>query len=490
MNFSKIKGLKGSDIKAKTGSAVGSAKIIQEFINLSSRKSIMTMASPGIYQYPVIMSSAIDTDIAMAIAKAYQITYAASVATAYSLNPIMYTDQTKELSDFVKKFHDNNPALLNANLNAVSNTLGVESAMIDTTMSKKDIAAINSSLNENIEDKLAMESLNDMYKPYMRTERIMREKLETLTTANEGKVTDTFNKVEGMAKKINDQVGNGAMYNATKDRALATNVKDTRRTNMYARDKQTNEIIKDAKGNPVVTGIHERTTTRQLLVPNQHATVVRNNQLEALEPTMVNVQIVAHGSNNGNSSQSVHNLTLGVKAVSRLISTQVMIANMIEACKESHFIFKFLKWTKGEIKTLDALLGWTAAKNKAMGKNSKNEALFLQQSKKRKKLNGVGKFVNNEVCPTLSIVITTYEAAKIKEATNIDLTDLKEAIRLMNKYYLLSFAIYDTEQNMLRVLFDCDNDWGYTSVGTLKSAVNKTNDLLNANEIMKVFGRR
>ena len=105
-------------------------------------------------------------------------------------------------------------------------------------------------------------------------------------------------------------------------------------------------------------------------------------------------------------------------------------------------------------------------------------------------MNGVGKFMNNEVLPTTTIIITTYEAARIKEECHVDLEVLQNAVKLLNSYYLLAFGIYDTEQGSLKVLFDCDTDWGYTNITSLKTSVNKTNDLLNQNEIIKIFGRR
>ena len=149
-----------------------------------------------------------------------------------------------------------------------------------------------------------------------------------------------------------------------------------------------------------------------------------------------------------------------------------------------------MKWTKHEVKTLDFILGISASKEKALHKDAKNEVKLINQSRKRKKLNGVGKFLKNEVLPTLSIVITSYEAAKIQEACGVDLNDLKQAAKIMNKYYLLSFGIYDTEQNTMKVLFDCDADWSYTTIGTMRAGVNKTTDVMNQNAIYQLFGRR
>ena len=207
---------------------------------------------------------------------------------------------------------------------------------------------------------------------------------------------------------------------------------------------------------------------------------------------MVNVQVVAHGKGDSVNSgaQSVHNLTLGVKVMPRLLGSDLMIASMIEASQNSHAIFRFLKWTKGEEKTLDFILGISASKKKALQKNARNEVLFLEQNRKRKKLSGIGRFLKNEVMPTMTIIITSYEASKIQEATGVDLTKLSEAIRLMNRYFLLGFGIYNTEQNVLQILFDCDTDWGYTTIGALKANVSKTNDVLNQNEVLRLLGRR
>ena len=74
--------------------------------------------------------------------------------------------------------------------------------------------------------------------------------------------------------------------------------------------------------------------------------------------------------------------------------------------------------------------------------------------------------------------------------TNVDLNNFKDALKLLNKYFLLSIAIYDPDQNIVKFLFDCDTDWGVISVGTMKSVVAKTNDILNQNEIMRITGRR
>ena len=83
----------------------------------------------------------------------------------------------------------------------------------------------------------------------------------------------------------------------------------------------------------------------------------------------------------------------------------------------------------------------------------------------------------------------SYLGKEIREWCNNNREDYI-AQEIMNKYYLLSFGIYDTEQNTMKVLFDCDADWSYTTIGTMRAGVNKTTDVMNQNAIYQLFGRR
>lgn len=485
-----------SDINVTAGKILRTSKAIQGAAKLASRKSIMTMAQPGMYQYPIVASSAIDTDVLMAICRAYQITYASNVATAYSLNPIMYLKDTPQLSDFVKRFHTNTVDFKDTNLNGIGETLVnesatetgetgdivVENAIVNNEkFTKEDYVALNKSAWQNISDSLAMESLNDMYRPYDRTYRIMREKVDTMKAATEDFNGDLDN-LHNVLDQVNQSVGSHGHYNTgkginpSKDRNEAHD-----RGIDYTYDKHGNVRGEKVKHTDKISEKKGATVVR-----NFKNEVVRNPQLEAMEPTMVNVQVVAHGD----GEQYVHNLTLGVKTMPRVISSDLMIAAMVEACKGAHGIFKFLKWTKGEIKTVDFLLGFTSSKQKALEKNAKQELKFMKQSATRKKINGIGKFLKNDVLPTMSVVLTTYEVAKIKEACGVDLEDLKHAIKLMSKYYLLSFMIYDPDMGTIKVLFDSDANWGYTSISMMRSLMDKTKDLLNQNEVLRLTGRR
>lgn len=465
------------------------ANRVKDFSKLARRNSIMKMADPAMYQYPILMSNGIETPVAMAIAQAYQHTYAASVVTAYSLNPVMYMEKYKEPSDFVQKFHSNSG--IPTNFRAAANALGatvnesateveevefdaeVTDASINSSFSTEALESYNIRAWDNVEDYVDNSSLNNIYRPYDRTQRILSEKVESLRVANEG-LKESFNKLNGFMDDVNSSVTN----NPNEQSNVSLGAGKTYHQASARYDKDGNLIeVKDA-GVKSVGRVDERRYTNA---------VVRNDRLDAMEPSMVNVQVVCHSKTAGQFTQ---NLVIGVKAMVRLVASDLMIASISEACKDSNFIFKFLKWTRGEKKTLDFVLGISSAKKKALEKNAKMETRILKQSQKRGKNGLLKRALNNEVLPTLTVVLTTYEVEKIKEICGVDLTDLKQAVRLMNKYYLLSIAIYDPAQNILQSLFDCDDDWSFVHIGAMKSMVNKATDLLNQNELQKMFGRR
>lgn len=472
----------------------------QDLLKLAKRKSIMSMAAPGFYMYPIIMSGGIDTNKQMEIAKAFQYTFASSVATAYSLNGTMDRKTTPQVSDFVKTFHQNDPKLINANLNGIASALGVKESLInaddlefiqfnvqsatvmENALTLKDSFLIDLIAWEDIQGGLVTESLNDIYKPYTRTEHIIKERINDMKEARESAsvATETIGQALDKFDKFANQVNRVANGNQRSKNATPVTFKESYKDNKKY-DPRTGKLVSSQKE-----------TKNRTYTPTSFNKVERVQNMTSLEPTMVNVQVVAHGEPdaNGKGGASVHNITLCVKAMPRIINSSLMIASMVEACQNSHAIFKFLKFTKGEINTLDKVLGISASKKKALQKNAKNEVKFLEQSAKRKGKGLIGRFVRNEVMPTMTVVITSFEAEKIKEVCGVDLNRYEMAVKLMNKYYLLGFCIYDTEQDTLKVLFDADSDWGTTSFQSMTNATSNARDMLSQNDVLRIFGRK
>ena len=73
--------------------------------------------------------------------------------------------------------------------------------------------------------------------------------------------------------------------------------------------------------------------------------------------------------------------------------------------------------------------------------------------------------------------------------SGIRLSEIHNALKLINKYYLLGFGIYDTNSRTLSMMFDGDADFASVSISSLKGSNNKEVDLSNMKDVMKLIGR-
>ncbi len=415
------------------------AKIIKKSVG---RNSITRMAQDSIFQFPVLISSSINIDDATVLAKALERQYASLLVSIFSLRGSIPLNKYENVQDYLKSFHNNSD--IPSNIKAATNMI-FESATLATESTFP--LGIGAACWDIIEEQVNSNKINDIYKPYERTKTVLREKLEI---AKEATVAETIqkNKVYDTAKKI---------------KTFADN------------EKKGEEF---AGINP---GKNNKTA---LSAP----TVVKNDKLNALEPTLLNVQFVLHGEGQGQITQ---NVVIGVKSMIRVIRSDLMVANMAEASKDSYGIFKFIKWTKGEYKFLrDFVFNATEIKDVATS-TSKDSFRWIKALKRRKAINSVSKFFQNGVLPHTTIILTRYEVEEIAALSGVNLSELHNALRLINKYYLLGFGIYDSETKTLSMLFDEDgtNEFTSVSLNSLKTSNSKDVDLSNMKEVMKLMGR-
>jgi hypothetical protein len=69
--------------------------------------SISKMASESIFQYPLLISSSIDTDEIMVISRALEMQFAAMVVSVLSLHPSVDLSKYENLTQYLAKFHSN-----------------------------------------------------------------------------------------------------------------------------------------------------------------------------------------------------------------------------------------------------------------------------------------------------------------------------------------------------------------------------------------------
>lgn len=164
-----VNGLKGM---ASSNSSVS------KYLKNSKSTSINRMAKEGILQFPVLMSSSVDSDIAQIIVKAIERNYATLVQMTVSMNCVAVMDEDKNLGDYLNKFHNNmNMGIDFKSLltNEVIDTLGenytmeeigdlvLEFALVDNCTGKT-LTKHRESLRTVMED-FNLDILNDKFKP-------------------------------------------------------------------------------------------------------------------------------------------------------------------------------------------------------------------------------------------------------------------------------------------------------------------------------------
>lgn len=429
------------------------------------------------------------SDEAMILARSLEKQYASWTVTMFSLHPVMDMNKYGEdFGAFIKAFHnnDNIPTNFRAAANALESTTGTDEEEIVSYVIESATAIVSDSNNgvgsacwDIVEEQLDTESLNDLYKPYERTAKILEDRMSSMKNANEA-FTDNLQKTASRMRSsdMKDQFGG---LNPGRTIPGTTTSYDHSQSGT---DNNGNKYTDTDKGNTRV----ESTKIEGTKSDNWKNAIVADTKLSALEPTLINIQVVAHGSNKNGPNQFTHNLTLGVKTMVRLVRSDLLISNIADACKNSNAIFKFIKWAKGEVHTVrDVLLGVSKSKSKAT--NDKYENRMLQASIKRKKINNFSKFLDNKVMPNLTVILTSYEVMQVKDLTGVDLTQLHNVVSLMNKYYFLSFGIYDTTAQTLQIYFDGDEDFSWTSINAMKTQTNKSVDLKDTKEILRLMGR-
>ena len=415
----------GQKMIENVNTAVSTGKVIAKYV---SNTSLTKLAKDSIFQFPVIISASIDNDEIFVMAKSFERSYASMMVSVISMSS--YIDLNKYgkedyLVNFLRRFH--------SNTNIGGNIIASESISISDAniLPQENVVGVNvAALWDSVYESVDNTNINDMYRPFKRTTRILEDALEAGT----------------FAKTIT--IGNTSIDNA-----------DT-----IAKIGQKN-IVND-EGKPIRNSKSDKF--------NQ---VVKSDYMTDMAPTMINVTVVADATGKGATwTQSV---VLGIKAMVRMVKSGVMVNNMMDAFKDRG-LFKWLSWTKGEISTAELIFG--AGKAMQDGYAAGKGDNWLKLLRERKMAQGINKLLGKRLLPNASIVITESEALAIKEATGVDPHNPADVQKMMNRYFLLAFGIYDTENKLLDVMYDGEAQFSTESIRELGAKTKKDTNLLAMNK--------
>ena len=399
--------------------AVNTGKVVAKFV---SNTSITKLAKDSIFQFPVIISSSIDNDEIFVMAKALERNYASMLLSVISMSS--YIDLTKYGKDnylvkYLKKFHSNSD--IGSEILPAGESVAIESAnIIDDD---KIFAVDMPSLCDSVYEACDMTSINDIYRPFKRTTRILEDAMEarTITVGN-----TKLENADAIAK-LNEE-------------KYIDNGKVLRR----GAEKGRNEIT-------------------------------NSSYMTDMTPTMINVSFVADATGKGDTW--TQNVTIGVKSMVRMAKSGVVINNMVDAFKD-RALFTWIKWTNGEINAAELLFGVSKALQDGYAAGKKDN--WMKRLKGRKHMQGINKLIGRQLLPNASVIITESEALAIQQDCGVDPHNPADATNMMNKYFMLAFGIYDTESKLLDIIYDGESQFSSYSIRELVAKNKKDTNLLTS----------
>jgi len=451
------------------------ARIIK---NTMGRSSLTRAAKDSVFQYPLLVSAGIDTDVIMVIARALERQYASMVVSWASREAGVDIDKYGTLTNYLKHFHNNDDIPSNIKATPVSATL--DSALfVESVPNTKGLGT--ACWGNDVENNIVTESVNDIYRPYDRTMYVLEKNLNDMKITKESLADD----LADTAKKAERAQSNSRFGGINPEGKV-----EYQKTHWDATAGQKiGDIHRDA-----ITGKNVPTMVSHIIKATpqfkQNAKIATpNEKISALEPTLVTCTFVMHGEK-GNNTQWTQDVVLGVKCMVRMIRPDFMVSNMADAAKNSNSIFKFIKWTKGEYGLLDLLFNKSEIKD--MATTSKNDSSHWWKAlSRRKMINSVTKmFDQGRVLPSTTIIMTPMEVQQVADITGIDLSQEYNAMKLISKYYLLGFGIYDDSTGILSTIFDGDTEgFANVSLSSLKGLNDKPVNVMSDKDMRRMMGR-
>ena len=461
--------------------------------NMTSKRSITALSKDLIMQFPVLMSAGIDQDSAVTIAKALERMYASMYLTVWTADSAFGVDASLNgVRDFVKRYHNNDdiPDMITYGGNILTLTdqlMGLESAKImceDVNMPATEVAR----LWDNTSDQLNLKSINDLYTP----DKPMIDTIKNITKSIENDKEEVEPATEAGKPKPNKWPSSSNPGDPSwKKNEIMTG--DQMFDNVGNTALSTMELQKHQN--------HGYNDTQYVNKFDHAAAIVRNDKITSLEPTLIDVTFLVYGGEEGkaynrsNGRQHVVGMReqraiVGVKTMIRFISSEYMIPNVISAVQDQSMAFKFVKWTKGEMKVgRDMILGISRIKQDALAGNKADQ--WFAALRKRRRNAKTFRFTETGLNPFTTLVLTTDEVEQIRQTAGYDITSRNICKKLMDNLYLLGLLIVNVNSGTVESIFDGFTEFSSTTLSAMKES--RKDDMITSadqlREMKQIMGR-
>nr|DAW47777.1 MAG TPA: hypothetical protein [Caudoviricetes sp.] len=495
-----------------------------QFINNTkanrSFKSITSATKDLILTFPVMVSSDIEPDNAIMIAKAHEKKMA-------SLLHILFTaisvGNNEDVFDYVKKFHSNMGSM-NGTLDSYvdsldklattfgesyDQTLTIDKDVLNTVL--EDLKESNYTLPDDVkESSLESYKIVPGYRTGMRDMVIKEVKYDR----RNGTVTfDNYADAQANAYSSNPDIADAAtayMMSADQQTAGRNDIRtithtgghnDTR-TNINVSDReQASEdatLISRYENSPNHGGISDQAYREAIARQNQrnganrvnddigrnrykagfendkqyaeymknmaefHNKAVLNNEYKKaneLQPTMMVINFMRHSEESGDS---INTAVIGIKAKIYPVSSADICNRISGKLDDKNVLTNFVRATTNEIAFFrDFLFAIDNAKMDAMsyGKKATSNKLWkvLERRSQKSKFRRSLRMYNDATAIT-TLVLSENDAEYLKKVHNIDILNVSKARKILDAYNFMCICVLNQSTEVASILYDTGDD--------------------------------
>lgn len=418
-------------------------------------KSMIRRAKDATFQFPMIIPKSCPIDMATACTRMMDRVYAGYTQIALGNNSTMNMALDSSPTQFLKRFHQN---------------IKFEQAIADLAVP------------EDEREAYMEKAYNGEYRVFADPDRkffilfnAADKKLGMMLESNREGLKPYLSEIN-MSKQMRDIFESGYEEEYTEAESDETNAEDLTQALLDGKLKQ------------------QQLADRRALadIAKNNAAALRGPQLTDGDIKRMNdmtpyaVQIRLSVVNSADEFVQYMDIVVGIKTVLHLVDTDDMISNLEKALQNRSGLFRFLRWTTGEISLVkDLLLNMDDLRFDAANQNAGKSPLF--GNLKRMKRRGVGMSgfaMPHGLIPNATLLVTSYEVDHMKNTYGIDMREESVAKKLMEGLDLMTFIICDDGAGTVDILYDGDATFQTYALESIEREVS-----MNSNKLGREIGR-
>ena len=418
-------------------------------------KSMIRRAKDATFQFPMIIPKSCPIDMATACTRMMDRVYAGYTQIALGNNSTMNMALDSSPTQFLKRFHQN---------------IKFEQAIADLAVP------------EDEREAYMEKAYNGEYRVFADPDRkffmlfnAADKKLGMMLESNREGLKPYLSEIN-MSKQMRDIFESGYKEEYTEAESDETNAEDLTQALLDGKLKQ------------------QQLADRRALadIAKNNAAALRGPQLTDGDIKRMNdmtpyaVQIRLSVVNSADEFVQYMDIVVGIKTVLHLVDTDDMISNLEKALQNRSGLFRFLRWTTGEISLVkDLLLNMDDLRFDAANQNAGKSPLF--GNLKRMKRRGVGMSgfaMPHGLIPNATLLVTSYEVDHMKNTYGIDMREESVAKKLMEGLDLMTFIICDDGAGTVDILYDGDATFQTYALESIEREVS-----MNSNKLGREIGR-